>query len=287
LEVVALACASPCDAGVDRNVWTQASLAEAVSGKTGTPISRSTVQRILNTKGLRPHRVRTWLHSPDPNFREKVADICRLYLEPPKGEIVVCIDEKPLQVLERRNPTHVRNGEVRREFEYRRHGTGCLIAAFEPKSGEVLARVVDHRDGPTLVDFVRSVAGKHRRRRIHVVWDNLNVHCDGPDQRWTALNEELGGRLRFHFTPLHASWCNQVEVWFSILQRRVIRNGSFRNGLELRRAIEAFVAIRNRWERRPFRWRFDGSFAKKESCPSALPMKSTFTQPGAFSKNAA
>ncbi len=87
-----------------REVWTQQSLADALLVRRGIAVSRSTVQRVLDSRGMRPHRVRQWLHSPDPDFCPKVERVCDLYLYPPKGSIVLCIDEKPMQALFRRFP---------------------------------------------------------------------------------------------------------------------------------------------------------------------------------------
>ncbi|MBN2527911.1 MAG: winged helix-turn-helix domain-containing protein [Deltaproteobacteria bacterium] len=88
-----------------RDIWTQQSLADALYEKAGVRISGSDVSKILNTKGLRPHRVRQWLHSQDPEFKQKVSRICELYVSPPKDAILLCIDEKPMPVLKRKHPT--------------------------------------------------------------------------------------------------------------------------------------------------------------------------------------
>jgi len=94
------------------------------------------------------------------------------------------------------------------------------------------------------------------------VWDNLNIHHDGKDQRWTRFNLRHGGRFQFVHTPLHASWVNQVEVWFSILQRRVLRHGSFDSPAMLRDRVLGFVRYWNRYEAHPFRWTFNGKFVQ-------------------------
>lgn len=261
-EIVKLACERPTKSVAPfREVWSYEALAQALHIRTGERISRSTVQRILGGKGLRPHRVRYWLHSPDPDFRAKVARICRLYTHPPHDAVVVCVDEKPMQALARRHPTHVgRRGIVRREFEYRRRGTCSLLAAFDIRTGKVFARVVRHRDADALVAFMRALARHYPDRRVYVVWDNLNVHGEGRDRRWTRFNKQHQGRFRFVYTPLHASWVNQVEIWFSILQRRVLRYGSFESVPVLAQEVLSFVRHWNAKEARPFRWTFTGRF---------------------------
>ena len=259
-EVIKLACDEPDKLLVPfRDTWTQGALVEALRRQTGTRISRSSVQRILSAEGLKPHRMRPWLHSPDPDFRLKVARICALYRDRPKDTVVLCVDEKPLQALERRfATTRGHAGEVRRDFEYKRHGVGHLLAAYNTRTGEVTAQVVDSRDGTTLVKFMKKVARRYRGKRVVVIWDNLNIHFDGKAKRWSRFNARHGGRFDFVYTPLHASWVNQVELWFSILQRRVIRGGSFEHRGRIRLEVEAFARYWNLVEKKPFRWTFDG-----------------------------
>lgn len=263
--VVRLACDTPdklWDAPF-RDVWTQQALAEATRRQTGWSISRSTVQRILSSQDLRPHRVRQWLHSPDPDFDVKVARVCDLYLNPPAGAAVVCVDEKPMQALERKYATGVGpGGVVRREYEYIRHGTACLLAAFDIRDGQVVGRVVPQRTSEATVEFMDQLAQEYPEGDVYIVWDNLNTHCDGPDERWTEFNRRHGGRFHFVYTPKHASWMNQIEVWFSILQRRVLRYGSFISTRHLRREVEAFIRHWNRREAHPFRWTFTGQFTQ-------------------------
>lgn len=263
-SVVSLACERP--DGVEapfRDIWTQQALADVIRIRFGEIISRSTVQRILNADGLRPHRIKQWLHSQDPDFATKVARVCELYRTCPPNSVVLSIDEKPMQALERRYPTVVGpGGVVRREYEYIRHGTAALLGAFDVHTGEMAGRVVPKRTAGALVAFLEEQASKYPDKTIYVIWDNLNIHYDGNDERWTRFNERHGGRVRFVHTPLHASWVNQIEVWFSILQRRVLRYGSFENARQLAQAVEGFIRHWNFYERKPFRWRFSGRFAQ-------------------------
>lgn len=245
-----------------RDTWTQEALAKTLAITTGVSMSRSTVQRTLSANGLRPHRVRQWLHSPDPEFRAKVERVCELYVNPPADAVVLCIDEKPLQILERIHPNHLgRRAELRREFEYKRHGVGALLAAFDIRTGQVVGEVVESRSADAIVRFLDTLARKYPRKKVYVVWDNLNIHHDGAAARWSRFNERHGGRFEFVHTPLHASWMNQVEIWFSILQRRVIRYGSFDTKRRMADEILAFIRFWNRNEAHPFRWKFTGSFA--------------------------
>jgi transposase len=262
LHLIKLACRRPeGNKAPFREIWTQQALADALLKDTGVKLSRTEVRRVLSNEGFRPHRVRQWLHSPDPQFAEKVERICALYLDPPKDAIVLCIDEKPMQVLARKHPTKIGpRAVVRREFEYKRHGTRVLLGAFDVADGSVFGQVVPHRTGEALVAYMNEVAHFYPDRQVYVVWDNLNVHFDGPDKRWTEFNAVHGGRFHFVHTPLHASWVNQVEIWFSILERRVLKYGSFASPEELTSAVSGFIRHWNLNEAHPFRWTFRGRF---------------------------
>lgn len=259
-EVVRIACERPADNKVRfRDLWTISSLRAAVERELDMSISRSEVWRILQLHGVRPHRVAGWLHSSDPQFREKVGPICAMYVEPPADATVLCIDEKTgMQALEHNHPMKLASlrRPGRKEFEYTRHGTVTLLAAFDTKTGEVFGRC-ERRTADNLVAFLERLAQKYPRGPVYVIWDNLNVHTG---DRWVLFNRRHGGRFHFLFTPKHASWVNQVEAWFSILQRRVIRHGSFRTRDALRRKVIGFIAHWNLVEAHPFRWRFRGEF---------------------------
>lgn len=222
-------------------------------------ISRSHLHAILVAGDIRPHRVRQWLHSPDPDFRPKVNEICELYHNPPPGSVVLCIDEKTgMQAVERVHPDRdPRPGrDRRREFEYKRHGTQTLIAALDVHRGEVFGLCLDRRTGDDLEAFMEHIATLYSTEQVHVVWDNLNTHC-AHQSRWTPFNDRHNGRFHFHYTPLHASWVNQIECWFGILGRRCLRNASFTSKEQLRAAVERSIDDWNE-EPRPFRWTFRG-----------------------------
>lgn len=255
-EMMAVACEpAPKEDGLSG--WTLDRLRDQIRRRGIARISRSHLQTILKRADLRPHKKQMWLHSPDPQFREKVAEIVELYLCPPVGSTVVCVDEKPgMQATERKHPDRpcAPRREGRREFEYIRHGTQTLLAGFLVHTGSVITRCGPTRTGEDLEAFMEVVAAEISGR-VDVVWDNLNIHHG---ERWEIFNQEHGNRFRFHYTPLHASWVNQVELWFGILQKRCLKNGSFRSVEELRQAVSAFVAYWNREAKHPFRWSFTG-----------------------------
>lgn len=261
-EVIAMACARPREHGVDRNTWTYTALCEAWQQLHPEQlIARSSVIRILLDADLRPHRMKMWCHSTDPLFREKTAEICDLYLNPPEGSVVVCVDEKTgIQALGRKFPISAplpgRQGRI--DNHYRRNGTRKLIAAFFPHTGEVYGEMRPTRTAADLVEFMEALAKRCPGVQVHVVWDNLNTHYDGKDERWTRFDARHGGRFHFHYTPIHASWLNQVELWFGILQRRVIKHGVHDSLEQLDDAVEHFIDHWNQHERHPFRWTFTG-----------------------------
>jgi transposase len=198
-----------------------------------------------------------WLHSPDPDFAPKVEAICDLYVDPPVGATVLCIDEKPgMLARERVHPTYYSHASraIRYEFEYRRHGTSTLIAAFNTRTGEVFGQC-RRRTAKGLVRFMDALAKQYPTGQIYIIWDNLNIH---KGKRWREFNERHGNRFHFLHTPLHASWVNQIELWFSILQRRLLKHASFRCIDELNHAVLGFIRHWNRIEAHPFHWTFRG-----------------------------
>jgi hypothetical protein len=133
-----------------------------------------------------------------------------------------------------------------------------LLCAFEVHTGNVVADCGDTRKAADLVQFMERIATAYPHQTVHVIWDCLNIHFDGKDSRWTTFNERHGNRFVFHYTPKHASWVNQVECFFSILQRQCLTHGSFDSVEELREAVLAFLDDWNRNKAHPFRWTFTG-----------------------------
>ena len=210
------------------------------------------VWKILRYHGIQLQRRRSWCISTDPQFAEKAADVVGLYLDPPENALVLCIDEKPhIQALERaQGYLKLPNGRALTGFshEYKRHGTTTLFAAMETATGQVITGHYERRRRVEFLDFMNRVVSAHPDREIHVVIDNLSTHKPKRDM-WLARHK----KVHFHYIPTHASWMNQVEVWFSLLSRYALKGGSFTSAKDLRQAIDRFIAAYNPTAH-PFEW---------------------------------
>jgi transposase len=226
--------------------WNGTLLADALS------LPADFVWRVLRNHGIQLERRRSWCISTDPQFAEKAADVVGLYLDPPENALVLCLDEKPhIQALERaQGYLRLPNGKAVTGFshEYKRHGTTTLFAAMETATGEVIAGHYPRRRRVEFLDFLNRIVGAHPDREIHVVMDNLNTHKPKRDM-WLARHKNV----HFHYIPTHASWMNQVEVWFSLLSRYALKGASFVSARELRQAIDRFIVAYNP-KAHPFEW---------------------------------
>jgi transposase len=236
--------------------WTMEALAQAMSAH-GVPISASQCWRICKALDLKPWQVESWMTSHDPDFWEKAADVCGLYLNPPENAIVWSVDEKTsIQAKARINPAQpaVPGAPERREFEYERNGTMVLFAGLNVHEGDVAAWVTDSTCSDNFVTFLWDLMDQTPTgMQLHCIVDNLSAHQT--DQVAELL--EYNPRVHLHFTPTHASWLNQVELFFSILERRLLRRGDFASVEELTARIIAFIKDYNR-RSAPFRWTYEG-----------------------------
>jgi transposase len=199
------------------------------------------VWRVLAKHQISLERRRSWCVSTDPEFAPKAAAIVGLYLAPPEEAVIICVDEKPhIQALERaQGYLRMPDGKTLTGFshEYKRHGTSTLFAALEVATGLVKAGHYGRRRRREFLDFMNEVvAGSPADQELHVILDNLSTHKPKHD-RWLKRHPNV----HFHFTPTHASWLNQAEIWFSVLTRGALRGASFRSVCELRAAIDRFI----------------------------------------------
>ena len=215
-------------------------------------VSDQHVWRFLRAQGIDLAGRKAWCLSTDPEFAAKAADIVGLYLDPPENAVVLAVDEKPaIQALERaQGYLKLPNGRALTGFahEYKRRGTTTLFAALEVATGQIKARHSKRRRRPEFLDFMNRLVAEYPDQEIHVVLDNLSTHKPKRDH-WRVRHKNV----HFHFTPTHASWLNQVEIWFSILARSALKGASFSSVRQLRQAIDAFIEAYNPTAT-PFQW---------------------------------
>ena len=258
-EVVALACQPLGELAAARTHWALRPLAEAATtwGYIRPTVSKSTVGRWLKAAALKPHRVQRWLHSPDPDFRRKVRRVVRWYRRRRRGLRVLCVDEKTqVQVLDRLHPGRpMRPGHLERlEDQYRRHGTLAVLAGWDVRTGHVVAVVRRRRRAQEFLPLLNRLRRVWPRGRLVIILDNFSIHTTPAVRAWLAAQD---GRVRFEFLPLHASWLNQVEIWFSILERQALARASDATYEARAERITRFIRHWNRTAR-PFRWTFKG-----------------------------
>lgn len=241
--------------------WTHQLLATHLHDKVG--ISASQIGRILAGLDVKPHLVRGWLNRPaDPQFHLKAQTVCQLYLTPPSPDTVLfSVDEKTsMQAKSRKYPTRAvgRGRPERREFEYVRHGTVSLIAAMNVTTGTIHPKIITKNDSVTFIEFLQELAATvPAGKKIHLIMDNGSSHTSKATKAWLAEHP----RFSVTYTPTHASWLNIVELFFSILTRRMLRRGDFPSRDDLIVKILNFIKAYNRTAK-PFRWSYDAKLLK-------------------------
>jgi transposase len=221
-------------------------------------ISHEAVRQILRDHRLQVHRVKYWKTSTDPNFAEKMKAIVDLYINPPSGKLVVCVDEMPsVQALERIGASQpMAPGKPRRmEYEYKRHGTTNLLAAFNISDGHVFAETYAEKKHPDFFDFMKKVDAHFGYEDMIVIVDNYKTHNHQVIKEW---RQQQNGRIQFVFTPYHGSWLNQIEIWFGIVRRHCLRHANFTSLEELKLKLLQFIATWNEHFAHPFKWKFAG-----------------------------
>lgn len=217
-------------------------------------VSAWQVHQIWKAADLKPHRIKTFKISNDPEFAEKVVDIVGLYMNPPTNAVVLSVDEKTqIQALDRTQPglplSASRIGS--RTHDYKRHGTANLYAAFNILTGEVMGKMTNRHRAKEFLTFLKEVErATPLNQDLHVILDNHSAHKTKEVMQWADNNP----RVYFHFTPTSASWLNAVEGWFAQLERRSLYRGTFTSVRELKQEIYRFIKVHNRELAAPFRW---------------------------------
>src|SRR5579859_649472 len=269
------------------NGWTLEQIAATLLNEAhAEAISRSTIQRILAAADLKPHKSVYWLNSHDPDFAAIAKEVCGLYVQAPtfyqQGRLLLCCDEKTgMQILGRPFPTQpaVPGKPAKREFEYIRLGTRTMITTFVVATGEV---VWDLGPTRTNLDFrahvLRVAAHFPGMKQFDWIVDNLNTHmslelcevvaylCGLPlDPKGLKTQEQRRAWLAdpthkhvFHFTPVHGSWLNQVELFFSVLARQFLRRGDFASIQDFEERLWRYMEDYNLAKAHPYRWTYTG-----------------------------
>ncbi|MGH7285342.1 MAG: IS630 family transposase [Polyangiaceae bacterium] len=223
---------SPPPAG--RSRWTTRLLAREFDLTSGC------VSDLLRREGLKPHLVRTYKVSRDPQFAAKVKDVVGLYLAPPEHAVVLSVDEKTsIQALERTQlPLPLRTGRARRHtHDYKRHGVVDLYAALEVATGKVTHALRASHTAVDFLAFMKKVVRAYPRRELHVIIDNSSSHGTPEVKSWLAAHP----LVHFHFTPTSASWLNQVEGFFGILGKQSLSETNFPSTRALRDHITTYI----------------------------------------------
>jgi transposase len=229
--------------------WTTRKLARHLG------VSHSRVARVWARAGIQPHRLRRYMASNDPEFEEKALDIIGLYQKPPLHAAVFCVDEKSaIQALDRLDPVlPLSPGRAERHgFEYYRHGTLSLYAALHTASGKVIGRTTARHTSAEFVAFLEQLlASLAQEQPVHIICDNLSAH------KTQAVSDFLARHLnvRIHYTPTYSSWLNQIEIWFSKIQRDIIARGIFTSVDDLHRKIMRYVRSYNQTAT-PIKWSY-------------------------------
>ena len=215
------------------------------------------IWRFLRAQKIDLSGRKSWCQSTDPDFVPKAADIVGLYMAPPTNAVVLSVDEKPsIQALERaQGYLKLPNGRamIGQSHDYKRHGTSTLFAALNVGTGQITGRHYKRRRRVEFRDFMNRIVKQHPGKEIHVILDNLSTHKPKRDL-WLARHPNV----HFHYTPTHTSWLNQIEIWFSILVRKLLRRGNFISKNHLQERIEGFIAYFNATMAKPFRWTMKG-----------------------------
>ena len=216
-------------------------------------ISDTSVLRIWQAHGLKPHRIETFKVSRDPKFVEKLEDIVGLYMSPPEHALVLCCDEKSqVQALDRTQPgLPLKKGRAETmTHDYKRHGTTTLFAALNTLDGSVIARCDQHHRHTEWLAFLRQIDRETPKdKALHLVCDNYATHKHPTVKEWL----EKHPRFTIHFTPTSASWLNMVERFFRDITTGRLRRGVFRSVPELVSAIKEYIAMHNE-NPKPFVW---------------------------------
>ena len=259
IQLVSIACQRPEDWGLfGQTRWSITTL-QYVLEQEGiiSSISTTSVHRFLRELDYKPHLMRYYLFCEDPELHKKAKKICRLYLNPPENRILLCFDERSgTQALERKNYRPMSQGRsARMDFNYVRHGTTDLFAVYNVKTGKVFHEFYKRHTQIEFLDFMKKVVKKHKGRKLTIILDNLRTHKTQMVMEW--LNKQKGN-VEFVYTPKHASWLNQVEIWFRELNQKCLKGLSVTSIQELHHESDKWIRTYNKHFAHPYNWESKG-----------------------------
>lgn len=236
--------------------WSQKRIARSVG------ISQSKVHQILKQADLKPHKIEYWCgKSPDPEFESKMINIVGLYMNPPENAVVICVDEKTqIQALDRTQPVLPLKEKAPKRLTatYKRNGTIALIAALAVHTGEITARTMKSNNAENFLSFLKKLDRTYRNKTLHIIVDNLSVHKNQSVKKWLSKKR----KIKLHFTPTYASWLNQVEIWFNILSKDVLKGGIWKSVEQLTKQMLEYIDTYNKTRAKPFVWTYTGDVLK-------------------------
>lgn len=297
-QIIAVACEDTALSGRPVTTWTGRELADECIKRNIVPsISVSHINHLLRESNLKPHKSRYWCNTTETDpvlFEQQVETVCQTYLDAPELFVqynthTVSIDEMTsIQANERQAPTkRARPGQVaKEEYNYRRHGTLCLTGNWDVVAGQMICCTISEtRNNEDFAAHIRRLIETDPNGRWKLVMDNLNTHCSEPVVRVVAeflgiAQDSLGKagkhgilksketrrkflsdaehRIRFVYTPKHASWLNQIETIFGVISRRVLRQGNFKSKADLQAKLSAFIEYFNQTFAKPMNWTYTG-----------------------------
>ena len=265
LSILSVACQPPEDYGLKgQSYWTIATIVFVlVEFEIIKKISWTTVQRFLKELDLKPHRMEYYLFCEDPELIEKAKYICKLYLNPPEGRVLLSYDERTaIQSIERYAIKRMIPGyPARQDFHYKRHGHIDLLAVFEVRTGKVFGECYKRHRQIEFLDFMRKVREKYRGKKLSILMDNLQSHKTPAVLEWV---KQQNGEVELLFTPKHASWLNQIELWFKELNQKCIKRASTKSIKEVEKRVMDWIDTYNKYFAHPYNWKCKGILKKHE-----------------------
>jgi putative transposase len=248
-SVIELATKNP---GKGYTNWSQRRIAKQLG------MSQSKVQQILKQADLKPHKIEYWCgKSTDVEFESKMLNIVGLYMDPPENALVLCVDEKTqIQALDRTQPVLPLKEKAPKRLtaSYKRNGTVALLAALSVHHGEITAKTVEKNNAENFLIFLKELYRKYPRKQLHVIVDNLTVHKHRMVEEWISSKK----RITLHFTPTYSSWLNQIEIWFNMLTKDVLKGGIWKTRKQLIDQLMKYVKTYNEQRAKPFKWTYTG-----------------------------